>query len=331
MVVTNNPRKPPRQATAEAACEPERPERANDRQAAHLGTRETGDLPGRLPKVTKLDVEALSKKPIAGGAVIGARIVAEVPTGMPSSGLVHLPSGETLAISDNTGVCEVRPGEDPRLLIELTDGEGITADSSGKFVYIVEEATRRVRKLEVQRDDNGRLELKDTKETRRLPKLKSQDNKGWEGLAFLPKELAGGKDDFLVCVHEGSPRRLGIYALPDLDEGHTLKLPKAAQDLLPDIADVAVDPKTGRIFVVSDQARTIVELALVQQTKSATQGLLTHVSLKVVSSVELPLSGRQKPEALHFDERGRLWVGLDNENDDKHSGKALVLELVRTP
>jgi SdiA-regulated len=295
---------------------------------AKLGATKTSELPGHLPKVTKLDVEALAKKPVDGG-VTSARIVAEVPTGMPSSGLVHLPTGETLAISDNTGVCEIRSGEEPRVLFKLKDGEGITVDSKGKYVYVVEEEARRVRKLEVRRDDKGRVALRDTDETRKLPRLKTEENSGWEGISFLPKGLAGGKTDYLVCVHEASPRRIGLYALPDLDEGHTLKLPKAAKDLLPDLADVAVHPETGHLFVVSDQARTIVELAVVQETKAATQGLLAHVELKVISSVELPLSGRQKPEALHFDEKGRLWVGLDNEDDDKKSGKALVLELDR--
>lgn len=292
-----------------------------------LSSTKTKDLPGHLPRITKLDVERFAKKELDG--VTSANIVAEVEIGMPSSGICHLPTGETIAASDNKGVYEVRPGDDPRLLFKLKDCEGVTVDDKGKFVYAVEERTREVHKLEVRHDDKGRLVLRDTHEARKLPKLKEQKNKGWEGIAFLPKQVAGGKKDCLVCVHEGSPRRIGIYALPDLDTGVTLKLPKDAKELLPDLADVAVDPKTGHIFVVSDQARMIVELAVKRETKAATQGLLESVELKMVSSIDLPISANKKPEGLRFDELGRLWVGLDNEKDDKKRGTALVLELER--
>jgi hypothetical protein len=292
-----------------------------------LSSVKTKDLPGHLPEITKLDVERFAKKELEG--VKSANIVAEVEIGMPSSGICHLPSGEMIAASDNKGVYEVRPGEDPRLLFKCKDCEGVTVDDKGKHVYVVEEGTRKVHKLEVRHDDKNRLTLRDTDESRKLPKLKEQKNTGWEGIAFLPKELVGGKKDALVCVHEGSPRRIGIYALPDLDTGVTLKLPKDAKDLLPDLADVAVDPKTGHIFVVSDQSRMVVELAIKRESKAATQGLLESVELKMVSSIDLPISKQKKPEGLRFDDLGRLWVGLDNENDDKKRGSCLVLELER--
>jgi uncharacterized protein YjiK len=148
-------------------------------------------------------------------------------------------------------------------------------------------------------------------------------------VAFLSKAQAGGRHDLLVCVHEGSPRRLGFYRLPDLDHGETVKPPKAAKALLPDLADCAIEPKTGHIFVVSDQSRTIVELAVKQTSRAASQGLVDGIELEVISAIDLPLSANKKPEALHFDERGRLWVGLDSESDKKDKGTALVLELER--
>jgi hypothetical protein len=295
--------------------------------AASWGTMATAALPGHLPKVDKLTVEALTQGQVSG--VQALTVVAHVDMGMLSSGLAHLPGGQLLAISDNTGVCEVRADASPRKLHRLKDGEGITTDPSGKFVYVVEEAKGRVTKLEVEEDQDGRIKLKDTDEHRRLPQLKGSKNSGWEGLSFLPAAMAGDGRDHLVCVHEGSPRRIGIYALPDIDSGHTLKLPSNAKDLLPDLADVAVDPRTGHIFVVSDQERMLVELVLVKKNKSANQGMIEQAELVMVSSTQLPLGPNQKPEALSFDERGRLWVGLDNEDDNKNGGKALVIELKR--
>ena len=85
------------------------------------------------------------------------------------SGLVHLKSGEVLAVDDDSGVCEIRPGGKPRLLFPLDDGEGITADDEGRNVYVVEERERRVRRLEVTRDREGVLALRDTKELAPAP------------------------------------------------------------------------------------------------------------------------------------------------------------------
>ena len=304
--------------------------RRDVRGAPALGKTPTAQLPGHLPKITKLDVELLGKKGERIAGVKGASLVAEVPMGLPTSGLIHLSTGETLVVRDDKGVFEVRPGEEPRRLFKMKDLEGITVDDKEKYVYVVEENARTVHKLEIRRDDHGGVELHDTGDSRKLPKFKGGvENKGWEGIAFLSKDIAGGKHDCLVCVHEGSPRRIGIYELPDLDTGVTLKLPKEAKKLLPDLADAAIDPKTGHIFVVSDQGRTIVELAITRQTRAAHQGLLDSVELTVVSSIDLPISGNKKPEGLRFDSRGRLWVGLDYEDDHRNSGRALVIELTR--
>jgi hypothetical protein len=287
----------------------------------------TDKLPGWKKNPLGLDVRALSK---AGrGGVSGARIVAEVPLGLLCSGIAHLPGGEVLALDDDSGVCEVRPGAKPRLIFEIDDGEGIAADPAGRHVFVVEERKRRVRRLEVRRDGKGRLALRDTGEDRRLPKLKASDNTGWEGLAFLPMKQIGGKHDHLACVHEGSPRRVGVYALPDLDEGLTLKLPKAAKEALPDLSDVAMEPATGHLFVVSDRSRTIVEFAFARR-EEAVAGTIGGAKLEALSVIPLPLSKRKKPEALAFDGKGRLWIGLDEEDNARADGEALVLELSRS-
>ncbi|MCU0726284.1 MAG: SdiA-regulated domain-containing protein [Planctomycetes bacterium] len=284
------------------------------------------DLPGWKKSPLRLDVRTPAKAAREG--LSGARIVAEVPLGLLCSGIAHLPGGAILALHDDSGVCEVRPGEKPRLLFDIDDGEGIAADPAGRHVYVVEERKRRVRKLEVRRDGKDRLALRDTGEDRRLPKLKASDNTGWEGLAFLPAKRIGGKHDHLACVHEGSPRRIGVYVLPDLDEGLTLKLPKTAKEALPDLSDVALEPATGHLFVVSDRSRTIVEFAF-SHGKGAASGLIGNVKLEALAVIPLPLSKRRKPEALAFDGAGRLWVGLDEEDDTREDGEALVLELTR--
>ncbi len=321
---------------------PTRAGKTSDVKAAHgtnetegvkgLSTTASADLPGHLPKITKVDVDNLQKASSKTPGITGAKIVAEVDIGIPASGITHLPSGETLLVNDNDGIARLREHKGPKSLGKPHKGadlEGIASDSKGKHVWVVDESDRRVHRYDVSHDKDGKLELKDADDARRLPKLKDVTNKGWEGLTFLSKEVLGGKHDALVCAHEGSPRRIGIYELPDLDTGVTLAIPDAAKKLLPDVADVAIDPKTGHILVVSDQSRTVVELAIKKQTRAASQGLLEQVELEVVSTIDLSkhLSKNDKPEGLAFDQLGRLWVALDFENDHKNAGKAVVLEL----
>ena len=296
------------------------------KRPAVVSTVPTEKLAGHLPKIEKLDVEKLAKKRDADiKGITGVNVVAEINTGVASpSGIAHLPTGELIVGDDDKGIYILRSdGKAEKLLKDKKDVEGVCVDDSGKHLWTVEEDARRVTRYDIKRGDDGSIELKESGHPAKLPKLKDVENKGWEGVTFLSKEVAGTKADQLVCVHEGNPRRIGIYALPDLDEGVLFRLPKKAKELLPDLADVAVDPKTGHLLVISDEAHTVVELAIKKETTKAGSGILDRVELAVVSSFEVPVKRSAKTEGLCFDDKGRLWVTLDG------TGDALVLELKR--
>lgn len=311
------------------------PRSSSELPAATLATTPSPALPGYLPQLRRVDVEHLAARSAnvggsnvvaVSGGVVGAHVVAEVDTGVKgASGVCHLPGGETLVVDDDRGIAlMVGDGTAQRLIKSGRDLEGICASADGRNVWVVQEATRRVERFDVERKD-GRLVLSSDGTSKRLPKFRDIENKGWEGLAFLPSSLAPaglGGGDHLVCVHEGSPRRIGIFALPDLDEGVTLKLPKAAKDLLPDLSDVAVDDR-GHLFVLSDEGQCVVEFALSSSTRRLPGAVVDEPALTMLSSFTLPLPKKSKPEGLAFDDRGRLWVSLDT------NGQALVLELQR--
>jgi uncharacterized protein YjiK len=216
-----------------------------------------------------------------------------------------------------------KDGKSKKLVKDKGDCEGICASDDGKHVWTVEEESRKVTRYDVKRGSDGSLELKNADVEHKLPRLKDVKNKGWEGIAFLAKEVAGTKSDQLVAVHEGDPRRIGIYALPDLDSGVLFRLPKKAKELLPDLADVVVDPKTGHLLVISDEAHTVVELAIRKESSKVGNALLDRTELVVVSSFEVPVKRSAKTEGICFDDKGRLWVTCDG------NGEALVLELNR--
>lgn len=133
-----------------------------------------------------------------------------------------------------------------------------------------------------------------------LPRPGTKKNKGFEGLAFMPARLSPTGRASLVAVHEDKPRRVGVFALPDLEMTHELKLPDDAKPLLEDLADVTVDPLTGQLLLLSDQSRRIV---------------LTRIDrgrLVMSGSYDLPLGPKEKPEGLDFASASRLLVVTDD-------------------
>jgi hypothetical protein len=100
-------------------------------------------------------------------------------------------------------------------------------------------------------------------------------------------------------VHEGKPRRVGVFALPDLEPTHDLKLPDEAKDLLNDLADVTVDPVTGLLLLLSDQSQRIAIVRIVRG------------ELAMAGSYDLPLADEDKPEGLDFASPSRLLVVTD--------------------
>jgi uncharacterized protein YjiK len=251
--------------------------------------------------------------------VTEAKVVEKLPLGLPASGIAHLPTGEVLFVHDKKGVYLARAGKKPKRLAKRKGLEGIATDSAGHQVYVVSEGDRSVLRYDVERSAEGEISLRRAGEAKRLPRLKGEKNCGWEGLAFRTSD--GGPAQ-LVCVHEGRPRRIGAYTLPDLAEVWTAALPKDAKRHLPDVADVTVDGRTGHLFLVSDRARTVVELALAPKADGC--------ELVPVSSFRLGLKRSRKPEGLSFDSTGRLWVSLDYEKkDDSRRGVALGIELAR--
>jgi SdiA-regulated len=135
----------------------------------------------------------------------------------------------------------------------------------------------------------------------RLPRpgSRKKKNKGFEGLAFLPRRFSPSGRASLVAVHEDKPRRVGIFALPDLEHTHDFALPKAARKLLDDLADVTVDPVTGAFLLLSDESQRIV-VARIEDHE-----------LELADVCDLPLARGEKPEGVDFVTPSRLVVVTD--------------------
>jgi uncharacterized protein YjiK len=127
---------------------------------------------------------------------------------------------------------------------------------------VVSEESRKVTAFAV-RAKGGSITLGEPKKRGALPKLGSKSNKGWEGLAVRPGRFEKDKRPRLVAVHEGKPRQVGIFPLDDFDGGEILDLPGEVHGALDDLSDVAVHPKSGHIFLLSDESSALAHVEVV--------------------------------------------------------------------
>jgi uncharacterized protein YjiK len=220
-------------------------------------------------------------------------------------------TGSLFVVEDDEGIYRVR-GERATLWAgrdfhpALGDLEGMAVNNTETMLWALAENDGEVIAIPL-RSKSRRPET-----VGHLPRPGTKKNKGFEGLAFLPSRLSPSGRQSLVAVHEGKPRRVGVFALPRLELTHDLKLPGKAKRLLKDLADVAVDPVTGQLLLLSDQSRRIV-LARIEGSK-----------LIVSGSYDLPLRPKEKPEGLAFTASGsRLLIVTDD------AGKLIELEVTR--
>ena len=203
-----------------------------------------------------------------------------------------------LLVEDDLGIFRLRGSTavrwaGPEVHAALGDLEGIAADEDGGTVWAV--AEERGTLVELSVGTAGPV-------VRRVARLKrpgSQRNKGFEGLAYRPARHSPTGQATLVAVHEQAPRRVCVFLLPSLRQTHDLKLPPAAKAALDDLADVAIDPVTGLFVVLSEVSRRIAVLRL------------DAAALTLLSTFDLRLPGKERPEGLTYLSRNRLAVVTD--------------------
>jgi uncharacterized protein YjiK len=218
-----------------------------------------------------------------------------------ASGVAAHPSGILLVVDDEAGIFAHSPGKGPEEapIAEICGCEGVAFDEAGTTLYVVSEDSRKVTAFAV-RAKGGSITLGEPEKRGALPKLGSKSNKGWEGLAVRPGRFEKDKRPRLVAVHEGKPRRVAIFPLDDFDGGELLDLPSEVRDALDDLSDVAVHPKSGHIFLLSDESSALAEVEVVTSRKGR--------ALATVRVEPLPIEGGLKPEGICFDADGDLWL-----------------------
>lgn len=222
------------------------------------------------------------------------------------SGIVVLGDGRFLIADDEEGV-QIVDKEGVRLLVPVPDLEGIArvgpsgGDPAGERFIAIEEQGGVVWSFDIAGTTTqmGYLVHPPSAQV-------AKASRGWEGIALLPAALASDKKDHLIAVHEGSPKAIAMFEWPSLEPERTYvpsPLPDPTVDrTLDDLSDVAIDPTTGDLLLLSDKSRRIVRVKL---------GLTDPLTVSIVSSTELPVEPKEKPEGIGFDGKGGLWVVTD--------------------
>lgn len=191
----------------------------------------------------------------------------------------------------------------------LSGLEGIAYDPRTRSALVVSEERSEITEIPLNRRD---WSMGKAEKLGKLPDISQLTNKGWEGLTLLPGSMMPDGKDRLLAVHEAAPRRLAILDRKTLEPDAVVKLSDAMKDGLKDLSDVAVDPRTGHLFILSDESDSVMEVALKIRTKPGEGGRPKQaVEFKKIGLLELPTADgqtRMQPEGLCFDDKGNLFV-----------------------
>jgi uncharacterized protein YjiK len=205
-------------------------------------------------------------------------------------------AGETLfLVEDDEGLYRLRRGRcrlwaGAALHPALGDLEGAAIDARGRRLWAVAEETGTVVALDPRARKPEPMLLGC------LARPGTRRNKGYEGLAFLPAAHSPNGRASLAAAHESKPRRVRVFALPDLVLTHELRLARDVRDALADLADLTVDPVTGVLLLLSEESRRIGVCRI------------DDGELRLESTSDIHVTRDERPEGLDFATPSRLIV-----------------------
>lgn len=230
-----------------------------------------------------------------------------------ASDVVALPNGRFAIVSDTSDALHIAQGErlvDKLRLPDLKNGkselEGIAFDPVRKHLFVAREGKAELLRYEWDPSKSAPPKLE------RTFRLGDQGpkNKGVEGLAYLPEELSPTGRAQLVLAKEGSPRSIALRDDGGGGDELVVDLEGQVKSVCADFSAVAVDPKTGHLFISSDQSSTVAQVKLVRDGDKVKGKLVQAIPLRDKSGDAL-----KRVEGLTFDRKGNLYVLTENDGD----------------
>jgi uncharacterized protein YjiK len=229
-----------------------------------------------------------------------------------ASDVTALPDGRLLVVgdtSDKIRLIDVRRRERIIDLPELRSGrsqlEGVAYDPVRHNLFVSREESR-----EVLRYDWNPAKDKTPRFDKRidLDGVGGPKNKGIEGLAYVPVEFSPTGEPQLLLAKEGKPRELMLIG--DGGGGKTIpiKLEEQIKSVCKDFSAVGFDPKSGHLFLSSDESSVVAELKLVKDGDKVRAQLVQSIPLRDKGGKPLA-----RVEGLTFNSKGDLYVLTEND------------------
>lgn len=228
-----------------------------------------------------------------------------------ASDVVALPGGKFLIVGDRADKVAIIDAEGKVTKLKLpglpngnSQLEGVAYDPVRHHLLVSREEKGEILRYEW---DAGKDAAPKLEKTYKL-KLDGPSNKGIEGLAYLSGALSPTGRPQLLAAHEGSPRELLL--LGDGGGGKPMKvqLEDQVKSVCKDFSAVAVDPKTGNVFISSDESSTVAQIELKRQGDKVIGRLVQSFPLR--DKKDKPL---ERIEGLTFNEKGDLFVLTEND------------------
>lgn len=239
-------------------------------------------------------------------------LTGSLKTGMPeASDVAALPGGRFIVVGDERDSAVIIDAKGKRTNLDLpglkngkSQLEGVAYDPVRHHLFVSREESREL--LRYEWDANG----KDAPVLEKTFELAGSgpSNKGVEGLAYVPEAVSPTGQPQLLLAKEGSPRELSL--IDDGGKGKPLpiKLEKEVLAVCRDFSAVTIDPKTGHLFVSSDESAAVAQVKLVRDGDKVIGKLVQSFPLRDEKGKTL-----ERVEGLSFNEKGDLFVLTEND------------------
>lgn len=228
-----------------------------------------------------------------------------------ASDVVALPGGKFLLVGDTADKVMVvdADGKSTKLKLPgLPNGnsqlEGVAYDPVRHHLLVSREEKGEILRCEWNPEKNTPPKLEKTFEV----KKGDEKNKGVEGLAYLSGDFSPTGTPQLIAANEGSPRELVLLGDGGGGKPMKIKLEDQVLDVCKDFSAVAVDPKTGNVFISSDESSTVAQIELKRDGDKIIGRLVQSFPLRDSKDKAL-----DRVEGLTFNEKGDLFVLTEND------------------
>lgn len=239
-------------------------------------------------------------------------LAGSLKTGMPeASDVAALPGGRFIVVGDKRDSAVIIDADGKRTALDLpglkngkSQLEGVTYDPVRHHLFVSREESHELLRYEW---DASKKSSTPVLEKRFDLSDHGPSNKGVEGIAYVPGEVSPTGEPQLLLAKEGKPRELSLIGDGGKGKPLPIKLEREVLAVCRDFSAVTVDPRTGHLFLSSDESSAVAQIKLVRDGDKVIGKLVQSFPLRDEKGKTL-----ERVEGLSFNEKGDLFVLTEN-------------------